>query len=330
MTSASRVPIGPALAGIAIVVVAVAILGSAISTSSVFAPPTPVPSLPPRPPDPTPAAGATVRVASIPELLSALADDANAEIVVADGTYRVSAAGLQKPDSLWIGAAFAGRTRPVTVRAETVGGVTIDGGGAPYFGGISFDEGAHDQTWDGFVFANGTPTETGVVTFGGYAGMPAAHHITLRNLRFLGSLTGSSTNSSAPATDHAIYVSKAAGGPHDLVFDDITVDGSGGLASAIQFYSHDDGSPNAWNVWVRRLTVTGTQQGIIIWDQTLHDIVVDTATITGASLYGVRYEDPGANIFLANVTTTGSGVRGFHSSHGDRPPGLAFIDDSFR
>jgi hypothetical protein len=329
MATSSRVPIGPVLAA-TVVVAVVAVLGGLIAGPFNNPPPTPVPSVPPAPPTATLATGGSVHVASIPDLLAALADDANTEIVVADGTYRVSTAGSQKADSLWIGAAFAGRTRHVTVRAETVGGVTIDGGGAPFFGGLSFDEGAHDQTWDGFVFANGTPTETGVVTFGGYLGMPAAHHITLRNLRFLGSLTGSATNIMAPTTDHAIYVSKAAGGPHDLVFDDITVDGSGGLASAIQFYSHGDGSPNAWNVWVRRLTVTGTQQAIIIWDSTLHDIVIDTATVTGALSSGVRYEEPGKGIFLANVTTTGSGEQGFYSTLGNRPPGLTFINDSFR
>ena len=171
---------------------------------------------------------------------------------------------------------------------------------------------------------------TGVVTFGGYSGMPAAHHITLRDLQFLGSLTGSSTSVLSPSTDHAIYVSKAAGGPHDLVFEDITVDGSGGLASAIQFYSHDDVSSNAWNVWIRKLTVSGTQRGLIIWDSTLHDIVVDSATVTGALAYGVQYEQPGADIFLANVTTVGSGEGGFHSSLGNAPPGLVFIDSSFQ
>jgi hypothetical protein len=326
----TRRPPWPLTAFAGAVAVGAAILAGAVTLTSVSPSATPVPTLPPPPPAPSIVAGRSVRVTSIPALLTALGDNEVTEIVVADGTYRVSAAGLQAPDSLWIGARFAGRTRPITVRAETVGGVTLDGGGAPYFGGLSFDEGAHDQTWDGFAFANGTPTETGVVTFGGYTGSPAAHDITLRNLRFLGSLTGSSTSSSAPSLDHAIYVSRAAGGPHDLVFEDITVDGRGGLASAIQFYGHDDGSPNAWNVWVRRLSVTGTQQAIMIWDSTLHDIVVDTATVSGALRNGVRYEDPGRDIFLANVTTVASGVRGFVSSHGDRPPGVILINDSFQ
>ena len=130
MAQSSRVPIGPVLTA-AVVVAVVAVLAGLIVVPATTAPPTPVPSVPPAPKaSPSSAAGGSVRVASIPDLLAALAEDANTEIVVADGTYRVSAAGLQEPDSLWIGAAFAGRTRPVTVRAETIGGVTIDGAGA--------------------------------------------------------------------------------------------------------------------------------------------------------------------------------------------------------
>jgi hypothetical protein len=58
----------------------------------------------------------------------------------------VSAAAVKPADSFWIGARYAGRTNPVTVRAETPGGVTFDGGGTTYFGGITFVEGAHHQT----------------------------------------------------------------------------------------------------------------------------------------------------------------------------------------
>ena len=63
--------------------------------------------------------------------------------------------------------------------------MTFDGGGASYFGGLTFVDGAHDQTWDGFKFANGQATDTGVIVFGGYAGLPAPHHITLRSISIL-------------------------------------------------------------------------------------------------------------------------------------------------
>ncbi len=286
----------------------------------------PVPLPTPRP-TPTPTvAGESVLVGSIPALLEALADDDVGEIVVANGTYPVSTAGTQAVDSLWIGSRFARRTNPVIIRAETTGGVIIDGGGAAYFGGVSFQQGAHDQTWDGFVFANGTPTETGVITFGGYAGEPSAHHITMRNIRIDDSVTSDSTG----ATDHGVYVAHGLGGPHDLLFEDFSVDGRGGLTSAFHFYGSEDGNPNAWNVTIRRLSVAGTQQAVMLWDRTLHDITIDTATITDARDFAIRYESRGAtNIVLANITSRGSGSgKGFQSSLGNEPEGVTFINDS--
>ncbi len=178
--------------------------------------PTPAPLVAPTP------TGSLVRVSSIPALLTALADNAVTDIVVANGTYHVSPASGQASDSLWIGSRFAGRTRAVTVRAETSGGVTFDGGGTTGFGGLTFVEGAHDQTWDGFNFANGQATNTGVIVFGGYAGLAAPHHITLRNIQILGSCTGHNDQN-----DHAVYFSYAVGGPHDILIDGLTVDGTG-------------------------------------------------------------------------------------------------------
>ncbi len=262
-----------------------------------------------------PVSGSSVRVSSIAALLGALAKDSVTEIVVADGTYRISTAGSQASDSLWIGSRFAGRTNPVTVRAETPGGVVFDGGGRTHFGGISFEEGAHDQTWDGFVFANGTPTQTGVITFGGYAGKAAAHHITLRNITIPRSVISTTDG----VTDHGVYFSQAVGGVHDVLIDGLTVDGAGGLDSAVHFYASSSGNPNAWNVTIRRLKVSGTDQAVMLWDPTIHDITVDGATIGGAARYAVRYESPGATgIVLANITSTGSrSGAGFHSSLGD-------------
>ena len=68
----------------------------------------------------------SVRVTSISALLTKLADNSVREIVVANGTYRVSPSGRQAANSLWIGGdRYARRTRPITVRAETIGGVTF-------------------------------------------------------------------------------------------------------------------------------------------------------------------------------------------------------------
>jgi hypothetical protein len=310
----------------AVVLLASSVLTSTPPASQTSPQPTPVP-----PPTATPAPGTSLRVDSIPALLEALADPRLREIVVADGTYHLSPAGEQAADSLWIGDAFAGRTRPITIRAETTGGVIFDGGGASAFGGIWFVDGAHDQTWDGFTFANGTPSSTGVIVFGEGTGV-APHHITLRHITITASITGSATSESAPADDHAIYLSQAVEGPHDLLFEDITVDGTGGLASAFHFYHSDAAHQNAWNVTVRRLHVRGTQQAIMLWDDTLRNITFDTADIVDPLSVAVRYESPGAmGIVLANMTSTGSGSgKGFYSSLGPNPPGVTFINDWFR
>lgn len=273
--------------------------------------------------------GKTVHVGTIPSLKRALANNRVSEIVVRNGTYRVSPAGLTKSNSLWIGKRFASRTRAVTVRAQTRGQVTFDGGGARFFGGLAFVAGSHDQTWKGFNFANGQATSTGVVMIGGYPGLKAPHHITLKHIRFLSSVTGRATSPSAPNTDAAIYIAHAVGGPHHLRFVDINVDGSGHLGSAIQFYHHDSRNPNARNVEIRNLTVNRTQVAIMIWDSTLRNITIDTATVTNAMRFAVSYEKPGEGILLRNITSTRSGVRGFDSSYGKYPPGVTFRNNSF-
>ena len=276
---------------------------------------------------PSAPAGKTVDVSTIPSLLETLADDSVGQIVVADGTYPVSPASLRRADSLWIGSAFAARSNPVLVRAATMGGVTFDGGGSAPFGCISFEDGAHDQTWSGFDCADGEADSTGVVTFGGYPGLAAPYAITLDHFTILASCTGNATSASAPTTDHAVYISEAVGGPHDLTFTGLTVDGRGGLASAFHFNHSDAADQNGWDVHINGLTVTGTQQAIILWDPTIHDVTVDGATITGALRYAVRYE-AGTNILLVDVTSSASGAGGFYSTLGSDPPGVTFSHDS--
>ena len=266
---------------------------------------------------------------SIAALKKALANNRYSLIIVANGTYHVSPASLKRSDSLWIGSAYAKRTRAVTVRAATRGRVTFNGGGASSFGCISFEQGARNQTWDGFNCANGRADQTGIVTFGGYAGMAAPHHITMRNITIKASCRGSSTSASAPSTDHAFYISEAIGGPHDLRFIGITVDGSGGLASAFHFYHSDSANRNGWNVTITKLRVTRTQQAIMLWDATLRHITVSYARITGALRYAVRFEG-GKGIVLSHITSIRSGTAGFHSSMGLKPAGVTFSKNSLR
>jgi hypothetical protein len=265
-------------------------------------------------------------VSSIADLKTKLADNTLDEIVVANGTYHVSAAGNQAADSLWIGASYANRTRPITVKAQTPGGVTFDGGGTTYYGCLWFEDGAHNQTWDGFNCSGGEATMTGIIVFGGYAGKPAPHHITMRNIKILSTCTGNATSGSSPANDHGIYISQAVGGPHDLLFEDITVDGSGGLASAFHFYHSDSANQNGSNITVNRLHVKGTQQAIMLWDSTLKNITFNTADITNPFSFAARYETTGAtNILLENITST----KGFYSSQGTSPAGVTLLNNQF-
>jgi hypothetical protein len=286
--------------------------------------------------------GKSITVSSIVGLKTALADDTVDEIIVANGTYHVSPAGQAAADSLWIGSStsggypFASRTRAVTVRAETIGGVTFDGGGGSGYGGLAFEAGAHDQVWDGFNFAHMAANYSGIVQIGGYTTRAAPHHITLRHITILATCTGRATTADGSTWDHAIYMGQAlAPGPHDLLFEDVTVHGEGNLATAFHFFHGADmGGLNANHVTIRRLTVTGTQQAFLIWEPSVHDVTLDTATISNARAYAIRYETIGStlphNITLANITSTSSGIKGFYSSLGSAPPGVTFINDSLR
>jgi len=268
-------------------------------------------------PAPAPSTGTSVAVSAISGtsgLLAALTENANTEIVVADKRYAVAGATQRDANSLWIGASTVARTNPVLVRAQTTGGVTFDGGGARWWVGLGFMEGAHHQTWQGFHFANAEPTSTGVVTFGGYADKAGAHHITLRDI----TVEGSIVSQSGPGVylDHALYFSESSDGVHDVLIDGWTVDGSGLLDSGIQFYS-EAGKINARNVTIRHARITGTEMAIIFWASGLRDIVIEDSTVTRATRFAVRYEGSGTNVVLRRVTSSASGQRGFYSGAGN-------------
>jgi hypothetical protein len=280
-----------------------------------------------------------VRVTSISALLADLADNTVDEIVVANGTYPISPSHAQAASSLWIGSRFASRTRPVTVRAETAGGVTFDGGGAN-MGCVSFEEGAHDETWDGFRCANGVTNQTGVIMFGGYAGRNAPHDITVRNFTVASSIHRATAGST---TDHAVYFSYGLDTWGNILIEDLTVDASDpmGLASGIHMdHGYPSDAPNvaAHGVTVRRLTYLGNkltapteptvQYGIILWTPPAHDWLFDGATINNASGNAARFESsPASNIVFKDITSTNS--RGFYSSLGANPPGVTFSNDSW-
>jgi hypothetical protein len=205
------------------------------------------------------------------------------------------------------------------VRAATDGGVTISQAVARRsWISIAFSDRVHDQTWRGFRFANAGATQTGVIVFGNSGDIVPVppHHITLLNMTIDKSITSDNPGSG----DHAMYFCKAQSpGVHDILIDGYTVDGSGGVNTAVTFFASAAGQPNANNVTIRHMTVTGTRQAVEFWDPTLQNIVIEDSTVSGARLSAVRYE-LGGTVTLRRVTSTGSGQSGFSRRSG-RPAG---------
>jgi hypothetical protein len=270
----------------------------------------------------------SVTVASPIDLLRALPDDSLDEIVVKNGTYHVSPAHVQASDSLWIGSKFAARTRPVIVRAETEWGVTFDGGGSGALGAITFAEGAHHQDWRGFALGSFRPTQSGVIVFGGYAGMAAPHHISLRKLVMLPTIQGTTPNN-----DHLIYFSWAVGGPHDILIEDYEVNaptvpaGQPGIKSALQFYHSDAANRNAWNVTVRRMKVKGTMSAILMYDGTVHDVLIEDSTIESPRDAALNVQTTGPNVVVRNVQELVSRHGSYYPS--GKPAGLTVVGCNF-
>jgi len=285
------------------------------------------------------AVSTTVTVASVESLLSALSNDSYDTIIVRNGRYIVSPSSQKRANSLWIGERYAKRTRPVYVVAQTVGGVVFDGNGATYFGGMSFEEGAHHQTWDGFTFTNGTPTSTGVIVFGGYVATPAqavaSHDIRLRNIKIT-RCTGNSTTGCTTPYDQGIYVSHSYGGSYNLDFENVFVEDSLslGLGSAFAFHHSDtaNGMRNARNVRINNVRVAGTSRAIILNDPTLQDIYISNVRVTNARCLSVYYAvASNYSIVLSNVISTGTpGGKGFWSPLGTTPSGIIFQDCDLR
>jgi hypothetical protein len=265
----------------------------------------------------------SVTVSSISALKAALLDNTVDEIVVTNGTYIVAPAGNQAANSLWIGPAFASRTRPITVRAQTRGAVTFSGNGANWFGGMTFVGGAHDQTWDGFNFTNGNPTSTGVITIGGYVDTPdlaaPTHDITLRYFNFFG-LWGSSKVATDPCLDHPVYFGASKGGAYNYVLEYFSIDdrSTGGLATAFHFYHSDppNGIYCAHDITIRHAMVRGTQVAIYLAEGTLSNITISDVVIEKPLRFAAYIARAGMTASFTDCVSTGSGVQGFYTDSG--------------
>jgi hypothetical protein len=261
-------------------------------------------------------------------MLSALRDTSIREIVVANGTYSTSWMDIS-------GSTSAGYARTassaVVVRAETDGGVTFDlgGSGSPH---LLFRNGAAYQEWRGFRFGNSHPGDNGVIMFGEGNGVPV-HHLTLRNVTLLPSITTGPGPNGNYQNGQGLYFSWAgSGGNHDILIDGLVSNAE--LWSAIHAY-HDDKGSVGHDITIRNSTINATgahgQMGIVLWSGTIYDWLIEDVTVSGANEYGVRHAVGGSGITLRGVTTTGSGSRGFYSSVGTYPnvSGLTFDSISF-
>ncbi|HLP15492.1 MAG TPA: hypothetical protein VK470_04475, partial [Bacteroidota bacterium] len=183
---------------------------------------------------------------------------------------------------------------------------------------------AHDQTWDGFSFANGVVSSTGVFVIGGYIDTPAlaepVHHITLRYINIY-NMTGRSKTATDVALDHAVYFTWSKGGAHHMLFEYWSVDdrNTGGLATAFVFYHSDpaNGILNAHDITVNELTVRGTQEAIYLAESTLSNITFSNVVIKKPLRWAVIIARSGmTNILFQNCVSTGSGEVGFYTDSG--------------
>ncbi len=169
---------------------------------------------------------------------------------------------------------------------------------------------------------------TGIIEVGGYPPRRTPYNITVRNMTITSTCTGRASTADGSTWDHGMHVAHAVGvGPHDMLVENITVDGRGNLASAVHFDHGDAANPPARNVTVGGRHVTSTQQAIILWSGGLR-----SATLDGAdTAHGVRSESRGASgVVPKDITSVNSGYSGFRSSMGANPPGVALPYDSFR
>lgn len=208
-----------------------------------------------------PANEKVVSVTNITDLRKYLADNTVDRIICEDGRY-ISNGGTGA-GSLWIGSQTSGgtpfmeRTRPVIVQARNKHKAIIEGG---Y---LSFEDGAHHQTWDGFRHSNMSVSSNGVINFGGYFARRSPHHITIKNLWI--DETCKAASGPNASQDHAIYPAHALGdGPNNIIVEDFRID-CVNLNGALHSWHPEpgqDGSPPR-DIIFRRGIITKPWWGIV-------------------------------------------------------------------
>lgn len=257
-----------------------------------------------------------VPAATVADIVRWLADDTVDVIDVADG--RVACPTASTSQGLWIDGRFAARTRPVTVRPHTDGGVVLDGGGADHWEAVVFQDGAHDIAFGPFRLANATVTQGGAIVFG----QSGSHVPTgVRDIAMRGwSADGTVRSGSALSQlgDHFVYFSSSSTPSTGITLDDFALSSASpdGLDSAAHFYIQPALGVGPQGVRLRRWRVSGTDQALVFYDATLAGVSVEDTAIAGARKYAVRYHDPARSVTLQNVVSTGSGLKGLLADSG--------------
>jgi hypothetical protein len=267
-----------------------------------------------------PVSGGSVMVSSISALLNARKLLTVSEVILVNGTYSMT----------WLDLGLV-RTQaaPVLIRAETDGGVTLDLGGSssPH---LLFRNGLAYEEWRGFKFANSHPSDNGVIMFGEGNGT-AVHHLTLRNIEFLSSITTGPGPNGNYTNGQGLYFSWSTTGNHDILVDGFVSNAE--LWAPIHIY-HDEQAGPGHDITIRNATINCSgshgQMGIVAWSAEITGYLFEDIDIAGANEYGVRHNSGGTMTFR-RVTTTGSGVAGFYSNIGSYPSvsGITFDSCSF-
>lgn len=256
-------------------------------------------------------------VTSVATLRTALADDHNGLIIAKPGKYTCntgSGAG-----SLWIGSVAAGgaplgfeRKHLAYVRSEVKHAAIIEGG---Y---LNFQDGAHDQIWDGFRHSNMTVTSNGVITVGGYTPRRAPHHIICRNFwvddtckAYVGTTSDGVKHGPDGAQDHAIYPAHAIDdGPHAIVFEDFRIDCIN-LNGALHQWHPEGNKPGfqPYDITYRRGVINDPWWGLVGGHpKPVTGIRVEDVVINRARRAAISWQDPIApgGVTLLRVTTVQS------------------------
>lgn len=285
------------------------------------------------PPVMPPASEKIVPVTNITDLRKYLADNSVDKIICEDGRY-IANQGTTA-GSLWIGSQAAGgtpfaeRTRPIIVQARNKHKAIIEGG---Y---LSFEDGAHDQVWDGFRHSNMTVTSNGVINFGGYFARRAPHHITIRNLWI--DDTCKASHGPSGTQDHAIYPAHALGlGPGWITVEDFRIDAAN-LNGALHSWHPEPGQEGlpGHDMTFRRGIITKPWWGLVgghttvIKNWLIEDIRIEDARNCAIGWYELNQVE----MTLRRVVTVRS-AKVFKFSGSVKPippgvPGMIFEDCSF-